>query len=300
MFGYVRPYRPELKLYELEWFKACYCGLCHRLRKRYGFVARFILNYDFTFLSMLLWRGTGRPETCMRRCPASPFRRRCTLAADASLDLSAGYSLILAWWKLKDSAADESAGKALAARLGTLALRRGYRKACRDYPEFDAAVRERLQLLAGLEREKEPSLDRAADCFAALLAAASATVEPDGDRRAAEQLLYHLGRWIYLTDALDDLPEDLARGRYNPIAARYALTADMPLQERDRTELSATIAHSANLAGAALELLPESPWSGILRNTIYLGLPYVVGEVLAGRFQNTRSSMKKLQTGDSI
>ncbi|MEI3141456.1 MAG: DUF5685 family protein [Lawsonibacter sp.] len=36
-----------------------------------------------------------------------------------------------------------------------------------------------------------------------------------------EQLLYHLGRWIYLIDARDDLAEDLADGRYNPVAARF-------------------------------------------------------------------------------
>ena len=27
-------------------------------------------------------------------------------------------------------------------------------------------------------------------------------------RRVAEQLLYHLGRWVYLVDAADDLKED--------------------------------------------------------------------------------------------
>lgn len=48
-------------------------------------------------------------------------------------------------------------------------------------------------------------MDRAADAFAALLAGA-AEEEPDPvRRRVLEQLLYHLGRWIYLVDAADDL-----------------------------------------------------------------------------------------------
>ena len=54
MFGYVRPNRDELKVRELRDYEALYCGLCHALGRRHGFFARFFLNYDFTFLAMLL------------------------------------------------------------------------------------------------------------------------------------------------------------------------------------------------------------------------------------------------------
>ncbi len=54
-------------------------------------------------------------------------------------------------------------------------------------------------------RGRGASMDRAGDAFAALLAGA-AEEEPDPvRRRVLEQLLYHLGRWIYLVDAADDL-----------------------------------------------------------------------------------------------
>ena len=68
MFGYVRPNRDELKVRQLRDYEALYCGLCSSLGKRHGFFARFFLNYDFTFLAMLL--DGGRPETERRRCPA--------------------------------------------------------------------------------------------------------------------------------------------------------------------------------------------------------------------------------------
>ena len=54
MFGYVVPVKCALAPQEQETFKAAYCGLCHTLKDRYGFFARFILNYDFTFLAMVL------------------------------------------------------------------------------------------------------------------------------------------------------------------------------------------------------------------------------------------------------
>ena len=52
MFGYVRP--PELPPEELERFRRMYCGLCHALGQKYGQAARMILNYDLTYLAILL------------------------------------------------------------------------------------------------------------------------------------------------------------------------------------------------------------------------------------------------------
>ena len=61
MFGYVRPSVRDLPEEELDRFRAMYCGLCHTLSRRYGQAARFILNYDFTYLAILLseWDGRG-------------------------------------------------------------------------------------------------------------------------------------------------------------------------------------------------------------------------------------------------
>ena len=48
MFGYVRPYKPELKVREYEMFRAAYCGLCWALKEKYGglmlWIARDILR----------------------------------------------------------------------------------------------------------------------------------------------------------------------------------------------------------------------------------------------------------------
>ena len=54
MFGYVKPPLQALPQEETERFRRIYCGLCHTLGHRYGTAARFILNYDFTYLAILL------------------------------------------------------------------------------------------------------------------------------------------------------------------------------------------------------------------------------------------------------
>ena len=53
MFGYVKAYKPELKIAEYDTYKAVYCSLCRQLGKDYGIFAKFILSFDFVFLAML-------------------------------------------------------------------------------------------------------------------------------------------------------------------------------------------------------------------------------------------------------
>ena len=61
MFGYIRPAKERLSAHDEALFQAIYCGLCHELGRKYGFAARFALNFDFTFLAILL-SETQEPE----------------------------------------------------------------------------------------------------------------------------------------------------------------------------------------------------------------------------------------------
>lgn len=73
MFGYVRPPLNLLPQEEQDRFHRIYCGLCHQLSRRYGLRARFLLNFDFTFLAILL---SEKEESCQLcgRCPVHPVR----------------------------------------------------------------------------------------------------------------------------------------------------------------------------------------------------------------------------------
>lgn len=51
MFGYVRPYKDEMKVREYEQYKGIYCGLCRALGKEYGIFTRLTLSYDCTFFA---------------------------------------------------------------------------------------------------------------------------------------------------------------------------------------------------------------------------------------------------------
>ena len=69
LFGYVLVNKPELKIREFDTYRSYYCGLCHALKERHGLVGRMTLNYDMTFLVMILSDLYDLPEeTKCARC----------------------------------------------------------------------------------------------------------------------------------------------------------------------------------------------------------------------------------------
>lgn len=298
MFGYIRPLKDELKVREFEEFKTCYCALCHTLRRRYGAISRNILSYDFVFLAMLLWEDQGPPEIKCSRCAASPLKKRRYCAPSRVLDLCAGYNVILTWWKLQDSIADERFCRSVRDRLLRFLLRGAYRKASRAYADFSEIVRVNIQSLTELESDRNsqiganPSLDEFADKFARITEAMAAVSEENGRRRPLQQLLYHTGRFVYIIDACDDLEEDLKYSRFNPVAKRFG-RGEGSLTEEERTLMKTTLMQSCSMIATAFEILPKSFWSPVLSNIIYLGMPQACANVLDGYKTDGRGARKR-------
>lgn len=286
MYGYVRPPLKTLPEEETERFRRVYCGLCHTLGQRYGAAARFILNYDFTFLAILL--SDPAEESCSKsRCLASPIRRRSFQPSGAALELAADESVILAYWQLRDGVKDHDWLHGVTYRSVSKILEPAYRRAASLRPAFDEQTRLQLALLERLEAERCSSIDQAADAFAALLAAAAQEVDDPVRRRVLEQLLYHLGRWVYLVDAADDLKKDALSGDYNPVALRFGL-GDGVWTAEARREFAATLDHSIHMMATAFELWDFGVWTPVLESTLYTGLFQVGKAVLDGRFRAVR------------
>lgn len=289
MFGYVRPIRGSLPEEAFSRYQAAYCGLCARLGSRLGYRARFTVNYDLTFLELLLLSVADEPECRLCRCPARPGRRKLCRQGGEALDFCADLCVILYYHKLRDAVEDEPFFRALGARLGARLLRRAYSMAAAARPEEDALVRGKLAALRALEREDCASLDRTADAFASILRAGAATLPGEDERRACAELLYHVGRYIYLTDALDDLPRDSASGAYNVLSRRFSVQ-DGALAADDRAALLATINASIGLAAAAFELLPAHHDRDLLDHVLYCALPAVLQSVAAGTFHTKKKN----------
>ena len=284
MFGYVRPRRDELRMREYDRYHAAYCGVCRSLGREYGFFSRFLVNYDMTFLYLLLASVEAAKPNARCRCPAKLgcVKKDC-VDDEALLGYVAAVDVILCRHKLQDNIRDSGFFKGLAYRLAALLISGGYRRAKKRLPDFDRITEQRLAVLQALEGEQSSSIDRTADAFASILEHCADLYDDPALRRPFGQLLYHVGRFIYLVDALDDLAEDCKTGNYNPLRFRFT-PEEGRLRPEDQTYLGELLEGSINLAGAALALLPLKTDGDLLENIIYLGLPAVRKAVEAGSF----------------
>lgn len=269
MYGYIKPFKAELKVREHEHYKATYCGLCHALKRKYGFLSRFLVSYDFTLLAIVL--DAMQHEPCKyerKRCIASPHKKKCICAKNGAIDFTACATVILAYWKIKDNIVDESFLKGIPYRILKLINARAYKKAKRELSWFDEAVEKSITKLNELERAEEKSIDAVADTFAELLASLSAYFDDEVMARIAKELFYHVGRVIYIIDALFDVEEDKKKGNYNPV-----LINNMPTDEVVRT-----INCSLNTAINAWALIKENELTDLVLNVLTLGIPAVINE----------------------
>ena len=277
MFGYVRIYKPELKMMEYEQYQGIYCGLCRQLGKRYGILARAALSYDMTFLALLrtaLDRDGECPRFAKTRCVCNPFKK-CTFCGQSEhVDAAADITALLMYHKLRDSISDDGFFSSLPARIALPFVSLARRRAARRMPEADERICACMSQQSEIERSGNATVDSAAHPFALLLSyIACLTAHSDAERRALDRFGYCLGRWIYLMDAADDLTADVKKGRFNPFKSKTVLSAE------ELAEIRAAAVFSLNACLAecitAYNLLEIGRFDGILRNILEYGLPNV-------------------------
>ena len=269
MFGYIRAAKPELKVRELELYKAVYCTLCKKLGKNYGILSRFTLSYDFTFLALL---KLGMTDGCERferkRCAFNPLKKCNYCCNDSAMEMPSAAAMIMLYYKILDNIADEKGFKKFRYILMKPIFRSAYKKAKRSYGELDEIVSLYIKDQNALEKENCRDIDRAADPTAKALAKIFALCSEDEmQKRVLERLGYCLGRYIYLLDAAKDFVEDLKNNSYNVLKSD-AVTDLQSAAKRVEPQLYFCI----NEAGKAFELLDLKKYRPVLGNIIYLGL----------------------------
>jgi len=275
MFGYVRVFQPDLKVKENEMYRGVYCALCKQLGKRYGFLSRMTLSYDFTFLALL--KSSVAVENCrfhQCRCIAHPLKKRNCCDANDAVAFAADAAVLTVYHKCRDSIADDGWWKSLPSRLLLPFAKRAAKKAATLHPDLAAVLEREMTRQSALEKERCSSIDQAAEPTAVMLSAMLAEGEQDEkQRRIMERLGYCLGRWVYLIDAVDDLEEDLQKGRYNPYVLNRSLHAG-DAQGITDTKSYALLTLNACLAecAAAYDLLSVKRFDGILKNVLSCGM----------------------------
>ncbi len=295
MFGYVRPQVPQLKVMEYEMYRAVYCGLCRAMGRVTGQASRLTLSYDFTLLAMVRMILEGvTPEFVQFRCAAHPLKKRTFVRDNAVFGYSAAMSAVLAYLKNRDDLCDERGLKKARAVLAELPLRQMRNRGGRLLPETAADdLLARMTRLSELEAAGCPSADETAEAFGGVLAYVFA-LGPDLDGESAEIAGIfgrHVGRFVYICDAADDLAGDIRAGRYNPLAAGWgglAVTEDGKMTELVRGSLEMSLPLDLEGLGRAADRLdPGHPFTPVVRNIVYLGLPASMRRVLYGKEPET-------------
>lgn len=303
MFGYVKAYSPELKMAEFETYKAVYCSLCKVLGKKYGLAAKMTLSYDFTFMALL--RLSMDDNFCgysTMRCVFNPLKKCSCLSKDnKELEYTAAVSIILFYYKLKDNIADSGFFGKLGAYLLLPFASRYRKKAMKNYPEIDIAALEYMTAQAQVESAHEKSFDKASEPTAAFLAKVFARKsDSEMDVRVLQQIGMNSGRWIYITDALDDLEKDIKSGSYNPIAQRYSLYGNVSKEQITSAKNNAkeTLNLYNGMLCDALNLLEMKRFSTILSNITYLGLKNVIENLGKTKKERQKSENKQKLMND--
>ena len=300
MFGYVRPQVPALRVREYEWYRAVYCGLCRAMGSVSGQGSRLMLSYDFTFLALVrLIVSEEEVQFAGHRCIAHPLHTRLMAEDHPALRYTAAAAAYLAEAKRLDDITDETGAARLKPVLlapvtKTMVHRTDRRE--NEYISLLPLIRTHLDRLSVLEKAGCSSPDEAAQVFGDLLGDLFSFGLTASAAAVTRSIGLGTGRFIYLCDAMDDLPEDIKKGRYNPLAR---LWGDMVLGEDGKPSAPVKEAFSTaapidlEKTGLAAELLPNHPLTEIVKNIIYLGMPDVVKRITEGR---SPGSVRRLET----
>lgn len=282
MFGYIKPFKPELKICEFDAYKAVYCGLCGELGRSFGPPVRFTLSYDFTFVSMLYFSLSDEAAAIScHRCYVNPFKKTPCAGDAEALRFGAELAAVMLYHKLCDNIADSGFLKKTGWYLLKPFAASARKKAAKIRPKADEIVGGYMRKQALVEAEKRPSLDEAAEPTAEAMSRIFSLISGDEKVcRILERLGYFLGRYVYICDTLDDVEDDLKSGGYNPLVLKFCLTKGDAGKIRDakdyaRDSLYMTIGEAAR----AYDLLELNEFRPILDNIIALGLQNSVKEI---------------------
>lgn len=261
MFGYVNINRAELKVKELDLYQGYYCGLCKKLKEKYGFLGQMTLSYDMTFLVILLSSlYESKEQKDKAFCMMHPTKKRATVETDYT-EYGADMTVVLTYYKFLDNWQDD---KSVLGLSGAKLLKRSYKKLEAKYPRQCKGVKEAIEGLAKAEKHNAADLDLVAGYTGAMLKELFVPIE-DVWKEQLQRIGMALGKFVYLMDAYEDLEKDLKKGNYNPLK-EYAKRDDY----EDFCEQLLRLLMTE--VATAFERLPILENAELLRNIIYAGV----------------------------
>lgn len=287
MFGYIKPLASELKVKEHELYKAFYCGLCRTMGKKISVFSRLTLNYDMVFLCLVRTAVTKESiELKHFRCKLKPIKKRLSVKINNCLIYSSCVSAILTYYKCIDNINDtKNKLKKFFIWLVLPLFSHMKKKACKYYDGLEEKIKLPLLKLGELEKNSSSSVEAIAECFAELMQNIASFGLTDSAELISKSIGYHLGRWLYIIDALDDFDRDIKSKEYNPFVEYYKSKENI-LNDIELIRILPTM--SLEEMSKALSLVSNSYAVPIISNIINLGLCDVQEKIFALLFSEKK------------
>ena len=262
MFGYVRINKMDLTFREFDYYKGYYCGLCKYLKENHGEVSRLSLNYDITFLIVILTALYKLDsDITYERCIANPLKKKMRIVNEIT-EYAASMNIILSYYKLEDNLYDDNGIKdKLAYELYKGKLKKAYEK----YPQKAEYIKQQLGNLRELEKQESKSIDKVSNTFGNLMGEIF-VYKKDEYEQNLRNIGFNLGKYIYILDAYEDLEEDNKKGRYNPFIDY------IDKKEELKNKVDRLISMSLGMATKNIEQLNLEFNKSIIDNIIYSGV----------------------------
>ncbi len=283
MFGYIVVNKAEMKFKEFDVYHSYYCGLCQVLRERYGWRGQITLSYDMTFVLMLL-TALYEPETVYGtcKCVAHPFEKH-EIRTNLLTEYIADMNVLFSYYKCLDDWEDD---KKLHRLLFAKLLEGNSKKQKALYQDKLYKINMLMHDLAKAERDDSKDIDLVAGLWGKVMAEIIACREDEwSDNLRA--LGYHLGKFIYLLDAYEDIEEDIKKRRYNPLKNSFGMP---DFEEECRCILTMLMADCCK----EFEQLPILENVEILRNILYSGVWCRYEAVKEKRLKKTEEDVKNV------
>lgn len=263
MFGYVNADKNEMTDEERSTYQAYYCGLCRELKRQAGAGAQICLNYDITFLAILL-SGLYEPDEVTEpfRCRLHPTKKRFFHESEV-MQYAASMNIVLSYYKLLDDYQDDhkTSRKKIANRFEPVVKR-----VCEEYPRQTQAIEDFVRDLSDAEYRQEDNLTVLSALSGDMLGELFCYKEEDVWNESLRSMGYYLGKFIYLLDAYDDMEKDRKNHSFNPMLR--AIDKDPAYDAFCRQVLVSLIAECTK----EFERLPILKNASILRNILYSGI----------------------------
>lgn len=298
MFGYIRAFKPYMRMCEYDTYKAVYCGLCKEIGREFGFVPRFSLSYDFTFLA-LMDMSINKTEICAekQRCIAHPFTKRFCACCNNGLEYSASAAMLLIFHKLKDDLQDKDLKSKLRALLLLPFFKGPYKKVRGNYSELADAIEKQMIAQRETEQERCASIDKACEPTAVIMQEIFMKLGNSDNENTLKRFGYLLGRFIYICDAFDDLRDDCKKGNYNPFVEIFKLEKSNNIDKEQFQKVRDYVSDSINFTlgelAEAYVKLDIQMYKPMIDNIIYLGLKNVSDLVKSEKFKRKLREVNK-------